>query len=66
MEIQASENGYAKIDTIIVSGTMGEVVMVPHDNMDSPDRSDPLPLVIREDGTYTNSENRFIDGEEIY
>ncbi len=66
VEIQISEGGYAKIDTIIVSGAMGNVVMVPHDIGDYPDRSEPLPLVIRDDGTYTNSEGRMIDGAEIY
>lgn len=65
-DIQISEGGYAKIDTITVSGTMGEVVMVPHDTADYPDRSEPLPLIIRDDGTYTNSESRMIDGAEIY
>lgn len=66
VEIQISEGGYAKIDTIIVSGTMGKVVMVPHDIADYPDRSRPLSLIIRDDGTYTNSEDRMIDGAEIY
>ena len=66
VEIQISEGGYAKIDTILVSGTMGDVVMVPHDIGDYPDRSEPLPLIVRNDGTYTNSEDRMIDGAEIY
>ena len=64
--IQVAEGGYAKIDTIRLSGSMGEVVMVPHDIADYPDRSDPLPLIIQADGTYTNSEDRFVDGDEIY
>lgn len=66
VEIQISEGGYAKIDTILVSGTMGDVVMVPHDIGDYPDRSEPLPLIVRNDGTYTNSEDRMVDGAEIY
>lgn len=66
VEIQISEGGYAKIDTIIISGEMGDVVMVPHDIGDYPDRSEPLPLIVRDDGTYTNSEDRMIDGAEIY
>ena len=66
VQIQVSEGGYAKIDTILVSGAMGEVVMVPHDNADYPDRSEPLPLIVRDNGTYTNSEGRMIDGTEIY
>lgn len=66
VEIQISGGGYARIDTIIVSGTMGDVVMVPHDTADYPDRSAPLPLIVREDGTYTNSEDRMIDGAELY
>ena len=66
VEIQISEGGYAKIDTIIISGAMGDVVMVPHDTADYPDRSAPLPLIVREDGTYTNSEDRMIDGAELY
>lgn len=67
IEIQvAKSNGYVQMDTILVRGSMGEIVMVPHDTMDYPDRSDPLPLVIKDDGTYTNSENRMVDGEEIY
>lgn len=66
VEIQISEGGYAKIDTIIISGAMGDVVMVPHDIGDYPDRSEPLPLIVREDGTYTNSEDRMIDGAELY
>lgn len=64
--IQVSGSGYAKIDTILVRGAMGDVVMVPHDTADYPDRSEPLPLIIRDDGTYTNSEDRMIDGAEIY
>ena len=66
VEIQISEGGYAKIDTIIISGAMGDVVMVPDDTGDYPDRSEPLPLIVREDGTYTNSEDRMIDGAELY
>lgn len=66
VEIQISEGGYAKIDTIIVSGAMGDVVMVPHDIAGYPDRSGPLPLIVRDDGTYTNSEDRMIDAAEIY
>ncbi len=66
VEIQISEDGYAKIDTIMVNGSMGNVIMVPHDNADYPDRSEPLPLVIRDDGTYTNSEDRMVDSAEIY
>lgn len=67
VEIQVTEGkGYVQMDTILVKGSMGQVVMVPHDTMDYPDRSDPLPLVIKDDGTYTNSENRMVEGEEIY
>lgn len=66
VEIQVSEGGYAMMDTIMINGTMGEVVMVPHDTMDYPDRSEPLPLIVLDDGTYTNSENRMIDSAEIY
>lgn len=66
VKIQVSEGGYAMLDTIMVSGTMGDVVMVPHDTMDYPDCSEPLPLIIRDDGTYTNSEDRMIDSAEIY
>ena len=58
--------GYARLDTIIVSGSMGEVVMVPHDTADYLDYSDPLPLAVLDDGSYTNSENRLIDGEGVY
>lgn len=66
VEIQVSEGGYAMLDTIMVSGTMGDVVMVPHDTMDYPDCSEPLPLIVLDDGTYTNSEDRMIDSAEIY
>lgn len=66
VEIQVSEGGYARIDTILVKGSMGEVVMVPHDVGDFPDYSDPLPLIVLDDGTYTNSEDRMIDSAEIY
>ncbi len=66
VEIQVSEGGYARIDTILVNGSMGEVVMVPHDAADFPDYSDPLPLIVLDDGSYTNSEDRMIDGMEIY
>lgn len=65
VEIRVS-GGYARLDTVIVSGSMGEVVMVPHDTADYLDFSDPLPLVVRDDGTYTNSEDRLIDGEAVY
>ena len=54
------------IDTVIVEGAGTKTVIVPHDACDYMDYSVPLPLVINEDGTYTNSENRLIDGEEIY
>ena len=66
VEVQVSEGGYAMMDTIMINGTMGEVVMVPHDTMDYPDRSEPLPLIVLDDGTYTNSENQIIDSAEIY
>ena len=66
VELQISQGGYAKIDTIMISGAMGEVVMVPHDTADYPDRSEPLPLIVLDDGTYTNSEDRMVDGAEIY
>lgn len=61
-EIRVSPGGYAKLDTLLV----GETVLVPHDIADYPDRSDPLPLVLREDGSYTNREDRYVDGAEIY
>lgn len=66
VEIQVSEGDYAMLDTIMISSTMGEVVMVPHDTMDYPDNSEPLPLIVLDDGTYTNSEDRMIDSAEIY
>ena len=65
-EIEIRVSGYVQMDTLILNGKMGQVVMVPHDTSDYPDYSDPLPLVIREDGSYTNSENRMIGSEEIY
>ena len=66
VELRVSEGGYAMLDTIMVSGAMGDVVMVPHDTMDYPDYSEPLPLIVLDDGTYTNSEERMIDSAEIY
>ena len=66
VKLQVSEGGYAMMDTILVRSTVGEVVMVPHDTMDYPDRSKPLPLIVRDDGTYTNSEGRMVDSNVIY
>ena len=58
--------GYAGIDTVLVEGPFGKTTIMPHDVCDYPDTSVPLPLILNPDGTYTNSENRMIDGEEIY
>lgn len=59
-------NGYARLDTIIVEGNGHKVTMMPSDTCDYLDQSDPLPLVVNSDGTYTNSENKVYDMERIY
>lgn len=59
-------DGYAFIDTVIIDGSLGETRIMPHDVCDYPDNATPLPLIVNADGSYTNSENRIIDGEEIF
>lgn len=60
------KDGYARLDTVIVEGSGQKVIMVPSDTNDYLDQSDPLPLVVNSDGTYTNSENTFYDIDRIY
>lgn len=59
-------DGYARLDTVIVEGSGQKVTMVPSDTCDYLDQSEPLPLVVNSDGTYTNSENRVYDADRIY
>lgn len=66
IEIEKADNTYARLDTIIVEKNGIKTVMVPSDTLDYPDYTDPLPLVINGDGTYTNNENRLIDAETVY
>ncbi len=65
VKVQISE-GYAYIDTVILKGTFGEVRMMPHDVCDYFDDADPLVLVVSSNGTYTNSENRMIEGNGVF
>jgi hypothetical protein len=55
-----------RVDTVVFKGAVGEVHMNTNDAADNQDFSDPLPLVINSDGTYTNSENKMITAETIY
>lgn len=58
---------HAFIDTILVDGNAGDTVIVPYDACDNPAFGEnPLPLVIRENGSYMNNENTWISGDEIY
>lgn len=58
---------HAFIDTILVDGNAGQTVIVPYDACDNPAFGEtPLQLVIQEDGSYVNSENTWISGDEIY
>lgn len=59
-------DGYARLDTIILEGNGQRVTMMPSDTGDYLDQSDPLPLVVNSDGTYTNSENKVYDADRIY
>ena len=59
-------DGYARLDTVIIEGNGQKVTMMPSDIGDYLDQSDPLPLVVNSDGTYTNSENRVYDMDRIY
>lgn len=59
-------DGYARLDTIIIEGNGQRVTMMPSDTCGYLDQSDPLPLVVNSDGTYTNSENRAYDMDRIY
>ncbi len=65
VELQIKD-GYARLDTVIVEGSGQKVIMVPSDTNDYLDESEPLPLIINSDGTYTNSENTFHDMDRIY
>ncbi len=65
VEIWTAKN-WIKIDTILLEGDFGTTTIIPHDLYDPDDRATPLPLVIREDGTYTNTEDRWITAQEIY
>lgn len=59
-------DGYARLDTIILEGNGQKVTMMPSDTCDYLNQSDPLPLIVNSDGTYTNSENRVYDMDRIY
>ena len=59
-------DGGARLDTIIIEGNGPKVTMMPSDTCDYLDWSDPLPLVVNNDGTYTNSENKVFDADLIY
>ena len=66
-EVQVwTKNSHAFIDTVLVEGDFGQISIVPHDACDYMDFSTPMPLIINADGTYTNTQERFIDGEEVY
>ncbi len=54
----------AHIDTIIVEGSAGQTTVVF--SSDEPDDPEPLPIVIQEDGNYSNTENTTVTGEDIY
>lgn len=60
------EEEFARIDTIIIEKNGVTTTMMAGDTLDSPDYTDPLPLIVKGDGTYTNSENLMYDGEFIY
>lgn len=60
------ENGFARIDTIIVEKNGITTTMMAGDTLDYPDYTDPLPLIVNGNGTYTNSENKMYDAEMIY
>lgn len=59
-------DGFVRLDTVIIEGNGQKVTMMPSDTCDYLDQSDPLPLVVNSDGTYTNSENRVYDADRIY
>lgn len=60
------EQGFARIDTIIFEKNGVITNMMPCDTLAFPDYTDPLPLIIHGDGTYSNSENLVYDAERIY
>ena len=60
------EQGFARIDTIIFEKNGVITNMMPCDTLAFPDCTDPLPLIIHGDGTYSNSENLVYDSESIY
>lgn len=59
-------DGYARFDTIIIGGDGYTVTMMPSDTGYYLDQSEPLPLVINSDGTYTNTKNEVYDADRIY
>lgn len=60
------EQGFARIDTIIFEKNGVITNMMPCDTLAFPDYTDPLPLIVHGDGTYSNSENLVYDAESIY
>lgn len=60
------EEGTARIDTIVIEKNNIATTMMVTDILSYPDFTDPLPLIVNGDGTYTNSENRMYDAELIY
>ena len=54
----------AHIDTVIVEGSAGQTTVVF--SSDQPDDPEPLPIVIQEDGGYSNTENTTVTGEDVY
>ena len=54
----------AHIDTVIVEGPAGRTSVVF--SSDAPDDPEPLPVVINKDGSYSNTDNTVITGEDIY
>ena len=60
------EDEFAQIDTVLIEKNGITTTIVPSDTLDYPDYTDPLPLIVNGDGTYTNSESLMYDPELIY
>ena len=60
------ERDYARIDTIIIEKNGVLTTMMATDTCAYLDYTDPLPLIVNGDGTYTNSEDLMFDAERIY
>lgn len=64
-EIKIQSN-MGRMDTVVYTGSAGTIHMNMHDAADYLDFSDPLPLIINADGTYTNSENKYLTAESVF